>query len=348
MIQEWKAFLLQAGAVFDGDRIQHFGHPQDELATITSGTLITDLSPVGLLAVKGKDAGTFLQNVLTNDVREVNTSYSQLTGLCTPKGRLLAIFRLWQWSDTFYLSLPRNLLEVILKRLTMYVLRSQVTLGDVSDQFCRIGLAGVQADEELKQVLDRVPAEVNAVAQLPGASIIRVPGEPPRFEIVGELKTIRQVWRKLSNSATPGGVDLWELLNIRAGIPTIHPETQEAFIPQQVNLELRKGVSFTKGCYPGQEVIARMHYRGKPSRRMFLAHINGNDRPRPGEPIYLAEGKEERSVGEIVDAQQAPEGGYDSLLVLQLAGLGKGNMALGRKTGPKLIFQELPYEVPIQ
>jgi tRNA-modifying protein YgfZ len=348
MIQEWKAFLLQAGAVFDGDRIHHFGRPQEELAAATTGTLITDLSPWGLIAVKGKDAVTFLQNLLTNDVREVSPSYSQLTGLCNPKGRLLALFRLWQWGEDFYLTLPQNLLEMILKRLTMYVLRSQVTLREASDQFCRIGLAGVQAVEELKQVLGRVPAKVNDVQQTAEICIIRVPGEPPRFEMIGELKSIQQLWCNLSKAATPGGSGPWELLNLRAGIPTIYPETLEAFIPQQVNLELRNGVSFTKGCYPGQEVIARMHYRGKPSRRMFLGHSEGNDQPLPGEPVYLAEGEEAHSVGQIVAAQRVPEGGYDSLVVLQLTSLGKGPLTVGGHSGPELILRELPYEVPTQ
>jgi len=347
MIQEWRAFLLEAGAVLDSDQVQHFGQPREELAALISDTIMTDLSPFGLIAVKGEDANTFLQNFLANDVREVNINHSQLTGLCNPKGRLLALFRLFQRGADSYLSLPQSLLEVTLKRLNMYVLRSSITLMDASNQLCQLGLAGTGAEEELKRVFGTVPETINSVCQTTECSILRVPGEPPRFEVVGEPKIMQQTWQELSHAAIPTGSNLWKLLNIRAGIPTIYPETQETFIPQQVNLEFLKGISFTKGCYPGQEVIARLHYRGKPSRRMFLAHIATPCPPQPGDPLYLAKDKEERAVGEVVDAQQTPEGGCDSLVVLQLASLEKGDITLGRKRAqsPKFLLRELPYQL---
>jgi folate-binding protein YgfZ len=227
----------------------------------------------------------------------------------------------------------------------MYVLRTRVSFTDASNRFCRFGLAGPQASDELKHLLNRVPTIVNEVHQTPSYCIIRVPGKPPRLEVLGEFNVIQKLWDELSKTADPVGTHFWELLTIRAGIATIYPETQESFIPQQVNLELTDGVSFTKGCYPGQEIIARMHYRGKPSRRMFLAHIATNKRPQPGEPVYLADNKEGQ-IGEIVAAQPAPEEGYDSLAVLQLNSLEKGNIVLGGGVEPKLAFRELPYELP--
>jgi folate-binding protein YgfZ len=347
MLQEWKSFLIQAGAVFDGDRVLHFIRPSNESAATISSTTIADLSHLGLIAITGKDASIFLQNLLTNDVSEVNEQHSQLTGLCNPKGRLLAIFRLFQWNSNFYLILPRNLLESVLKRLNMYVLRTQVSLTDASSQFCHFGLAGPQASNELKYLLNKVPATVNEVHQTPSYCVICVPGEPPRFEVLGEFNIIQKLWNDLSKIAAPVGNNFWELLTIRAGIATIYPETQESFIPQQVNLELTNGVSFTKGCYPGQEIIARMHYRGKPSRRMFLAHIAADKWPQPGEPIYLANNKEGQ-IGEIVTAQPAPEGGYDSLAVLQLNRFEKGNIVLSGEVAPRLTFCELPYELPVE
>lgn len=345
MLQEWKSFLIEAGAVFEGERILHFGHPENESTAAATGPFITDLSHLGLIAVTGEDASSFLQNLLTNDVREVNAQRSQLTGLCNPKGRLLAIFQLFQWEGNFYLSLPQSLLEPVLKRLNMYVLRAQVSLMNAGDRFCRIGLVGSQAGDELMHQLGKVPTTVNEVHQTASCCITRVPGEPPRFEVAGELETLRKLWNELSKTVTPVGPNLWELATIRAGIATVYPETQGSFIPQQVNLELKEGVSFTKGCYPGQEVIARMHYRGKPSRRMFLAHIAADKWPQPGEPVYLASAKEGQTSGEIVAAQAAPEGGYDALVVLQLTSLEKDDFALGSKEGPKLALRELPYEV---
>lgn len=346
MQPEWKSFLMQTGAVFEDNRVLHFGRPQDESAAAIANTFITDLSHLGLIAATGKDANLFLQSLLSNDIREVNEQRSQLAGLCNPKGRLLAIFQLFQWNASFYLSLPRELLESVLKRLSMYVLRAQVSLSDVSNQFCRFGLAGPQASNELARLLNSVPATANEVYPAPNYCVIRAPGESPRFELLGEFDAMQKLWGELSKIAAPVGTHFWELSAIRAGIATIYPETQESFIPQQVNLELSGGVSFTKGCYPGQEIIARMHYRGKPSRRMFLAHIAADKRPQPGEPLYLAN-NEGRQIGEIVAAEPAPEGGYDSLMVLQITGLKKGEVVLDKKTRSKLVFCKLPYELPL-
>ncbi|ABA58927.1 Glycine cleavage T protein (aminomethyl transferase) [Nitrosococcus oceani ATCC 19707] len=343
MQQEWKSFLTQAGAVFDGEKVLHFGYPQDEWVAVNSATFITDLSHFGLIAISGEDASDFLQNLLTNDVKEVNSQRSQLTGLCNPKGRLLAIFRLFQWNANFYLSLPHSLLEAVLKRLNMYVLRAQVSLADVSDHFCRFGLVGSQASDELKRYLGKAPMTTNEVQQAPDCCILRVPGEPSRFEVVGGMNTLQKFWGELTKTVTPVGANFWELTTIRAGVATIYPETQASFIPQQVNLELREGVSFTKGCYPGQEVIARMHYRGKPSRRMFLAHISTDQQPQPGDPVYLANDEARQARGEIVAAQLAPEGGYDSLVVLQLSHLQKGDMMWNGGNGAKLTLRKLPY-----
>ncbi|MGR6034775.1 MAG: CAF17-like 4Fe-4S cluster assembly/insertion protein YgfZ [Candidatus Nitrosoglobus sp.] len=344
MQQEWKSFLIQAGAVFEGDRILYFKHSQGKSVAAISNTIITDLSHLGLIAIKGEDAGAFLQNLLTNDIKEVNEQRSQLTGFCNPKGRLLAIFQLFQWNTNFYLSLPHSILESVLKRLNIYILRARVSLTNDSDRFCRFGLAGPQAGDELARLLNRVPSTVNDVYQAPSYCVIRIPDESPRFEVLGEFNIIRKLWDELSKTAAPVGTHLWELLTIRAGIARVYPETQELFIPQQVNLELRGGVSFTKGCYPGQEIIARIHYRGKPSRRMFLAHIAADRQPKPGEPLYLAN---KEQIGEIVAAEPTPEGGYDSLAVLQITGFEKGEVVLGDKTRSKLVFRKLPYELPI-
>ncbi|QBQ53193.1 YgfZ/GcvT domain-containing protein [Nitrosococcus wardiae] len=345
MQQEWKSFLIQAGAVFDGDRVLHFGHPQKELTAAAAGSFMTDLSHLGLIALSGEDASTLLQNLLTNDVGEVNAQRSQLTGLCNPKGRLLAILRLFQWNANFYLSLPHSLLEAVLKRLSMYLLRAQVSLINASEQYCRFGLVGPQAGEKLKYRLGKTPTAVNEVYQTSSCCVLQLPGDIPRFQVVGEFNTLQKLWDDLSKTVMPVSANFWELATIRAGIATIYPETQESFIPQQVNLELTEGVSFTKGCYPGQEVVARMHYRGKPSRRMFLAHIVTDKWPQPSEPVYLADGKEGQTAGEIVAAQPALEGGYDSLVVLQLTSLEKGDIILGKGSGPKLTFLDLPYEL---
>ncbi|BAW80866.1 glycine cleavage system protein T [Candidatus Nitrosoglobus terrae] len=346
MEQKWRSFLIQAGAVFKNDSVLYFRGSREKLAALPN-TIITDLSHLGLIAIAGEEARVFLQNLLTNDIREVNDQRSQLTGLCNPKGRLFAIFQLFQWNTHFYLSLPHSILESTLKRLSIYILRTRVSLINDSDHYCRFGLAGLQADNMLAQLLNITPLTANEVYQTPNLCIIRMPDQLPRFEIMGEFNFIQELWNELKKAADPVGTRIWELLTIRAGIARIYPETQELFIPQQVNLELSGGVSFTKGCYPGQEIIARMHYRGKPSRRMLLAYILTDKPPKPADPLYVSNNNDKEHVGEIVAAESTLDGGYDSLVVLHTASLEKGEIVLNNEMKSKLIFQKLPYEVPL-
>lgn len=341
----WKAFLqTESGAVIENERILHFGNPAHELQIINSGAIYTDLSDLGLIAVNGEDAQSFLQNLTINQVMEVSPQRSQLSAICTPKGRVIANFRLFMRNSTYYLQLPANMVEMTLKRLRMYVLRSQVTLTDASDSLLRIGCSGANMASELALHIGQAPAEVDEVVQYQGLSVIRMRGAQPRFEIIGELEDMKRLWQHLNVRAAPAGLDAWRLLNIQAGIPTIYPQTSEAFVPQMLNLQAIGSLSFTKGCYPGQEIVARAQYLGKVKRHMHLCQVDSDTAPQPGDEIFC----HGEAVGKVVDGHTSPIGGSELLAVIQGEEIAGMELRLGSAEGLALKPLALPYEIASQ
>ena len=342
---DWQAFLEQQGATLDGNRVVDFGDHEKERQATARGHVIAALSHHGLITAQGEEARDFLQNQFSNDMRLVSDSSSQISAYCTPKGRMLATFRIFQRGETFYLRLPHSILEPTLKRLRMFILRSKVTLEDVSDELISIGFAGPEAQQRLGEILEKVPGEPNTLAENNGLLVIRLPDPLPRFEIYGEPDPVIGLWRRLARQASPVGADCWSWLDIQAGIPEVLPETVEAFVPQMVNLGALDGISYKKGCYPGQEVVARMHYLGKLKRRMYRAHVDTNTIPSPGDNLYSPT-ETDQSVGKVVEAQPNPNGGVDLLAVIQIATADGGDVRLAANDdAARLEFQDLPYTV---
>ena len=327
--------------------MRDFGDPAQELAAADSGTVIADLSYLGVIAARGADAETFMQGQFSNDVRLVTPEQSQMTAYCNPKGRMLAAMRLFQRGDRYLLSLPHSLLEPTLKRLRMFVLRSDVTLDDASDELARMGIAGPGAESLLGEQIPNLPGEPDQVIQHDELTVIRINGVQPRFEIHGPAAPMQALWERFNDKARPVGYAAWSWLDIMAGVPMILPENLEAFVPQMVNLHSLGGISFKKGCYTGQEVVARMHYLGKLKRRMYRAHVDVDTPPAPGDALYGTGGSEE-SAGKVVLAQPSPHGGVDLLAVLQISSVEAGPIHLGNPDGPELEFQELPYSVALE
>lgn len=343
MQAEWKEFLAAGGAEFDGaDTVVSYGNPQAELSVALSGTVFADLSQQGVLAVRGADAEGFLQGQFTNDVRHLDAVHSQLNGYCSPKGRLLASFRLWREDDGFRLSMPRVMLEPVTRRLQMFVMRSAVAVEDVSDREVRLGVSGASAAAELQNLIPDLPDAADGVSRSGGCTVLRLPGVQPRFEVHGPLVAMKKLWDTLNVRAAPVGTGAWELLDIVAGIPAVLPETADAFVPQMVNFQHIGAVSFKKGCYPGQEVVARMQYLGKLKRQMYLARVDAAAAPRPGDELFASDAPEQ-SAGKVVNAAPHPDGGYQVLAVVQIASRNGGPVRLGGAQGPELLFCDLPY-----
>lgn len=348
MKPEWKQFLKDAGAEIDDNAsVESFGNSDHEQRVIHSGLVICDLSHQGLISAYGDDAGAFLQGQLTNDVREVDEQHSQLSAYCTPKGRMLANFRIFKRDDTYYLRLPRTLLENTLKRLSMFVLMSKVTLTDASDSLVHFGFSGPNADGALKKAVGDCPQDTDQVLQISDYTVIRVAGPHPRFEIFGELEAMKTLWNKLDVDAAPVGAGPWEMLDILAGTPTIYPQTSEAFVPQMVNMQLLNGVNFKKGCYTGQEVVARMQYLGKLKRRMFMVKVITSDPVMPGDALYAAGSRSGQGTGNIVAAQPDPDGGHLALAVIDISDAEANALQLRDQDGPHIQLKDLPYQVPV-
>ncbi len=321
MKAEWKAFLTDAGAEFNpdnDDEVASFGNPEREKRFTLTGTVLCDLSHLGLIEAHGPDAETFLQGQLTNDVTRIGADSSHLGGYCNPKGRILALFRMFRIQDTYYLMMPEQMVEPTLKRLQMFVLMSKVTLGDAGCAMVRFGLSGQEAEAELKEALGDAPAATDQVVHVDGVTAIRVHGEIPRFILLGELEPMKALWNRLNVRGAPAGAASWRLLDIVAGAPNVYPQTREAFVPQMVNLELLEGVSFQKGCYTGQEIIARTHYLGKLKRRLYRLHLDSDELPEPGTEVFSAENQTGQPVGTIVDSAPWPDGGVEALAVVMI------------------------------
>lgn len=346
MTGQWQTFLIDAGAVpGDDGRVLHFGNPSREQHVATTGTVFADLSHFGVVRAAGDDALTFLQGQLTTDLDAVGDHGSRLAGYCTPKGRLLAIARVFRGDGSWLLRLPAALRDPVMERLRKYVLMARVTLEDAGDALVRIGVSGPDAERELGTAVEAVPAGVDTVARDGDVTVVRVPGIQPRFEVYAPRESMERIWALLDVRAAPVGADAWELLDVLAGIPEVLPETVEEFVPQTINLDLVGGVSFQKGCYTGQEIVARVHYRGTVKRRMYLAHYGGAERPAPGTAVH-APGAGEQAIGTVVRAAPAPDGGFLLLASLARDHAARTDLELAGDPGNPLALRELPGGMP--
>jgi len=257
-----------------------------------------------------------------------------------PKGKVIVVFRILRQGDAYHLLLPRELLESTLKRLRMYVLRADVALADDSDIVTRIGLSGPSITERLAEAGYDPPASPNQARQGAGHTLVRLFAGPyPCYLFLGEPEAVKSLWQRVGTGARPVGSSTWDMLEILAGVPTILPATAEAFLPQMLNLKELGGISFTKGCYVGQEVVAKLEHLGKLKRRMILASTDTENLPKPGASVFHAG----ESVGQVVAAARHPERKIVLLAVLEKSAMEATDLQL---EGVPLTLLPLPY--PIQ
>lgn len=310
---------------------------------MSENTFIAPLSHLGLIAVEGDDASSFLHNQLTNDVLGLTDSTARLAGYCSPKGRLLASLQVWQSEGRILLMLPREILPTIQKRLQMFVMRAKVKLADISDSYGIIGLVNPDASL-LASYFPDLPTEDYAMRQSVAGTLIRQPDASgmTRYLWVSSLEQAQSVLA----SVPPAEARLWRWSEIQAGIPQITLATQEQFVPQMINFEIIGGVNFRKGCYPGQEIVARSQYLGKFKRRMMLATIdapNANDAAAGAE--VFSDNDAAQPCGMLVNAEKGPDGVIACLVEIKLEAMGQP-VHLGAADGPLLTFYPLPYPFP--
>lgn len=249
---------------------------------------------LAVLEVTGRDAAGFLQGQLTCNVNELSLEKASLAGFCTAKGRVISILLCLKTEAGFLLILPASLLEKVQKKLQMYVLRSAVVLQDSRESLCVLGLAegGSESCRDLAHC---------AVAQRDGW-VVRLPTPEPQYlQICHPLQALAHSQEYQRQGLLPGSVDEWRFLAISAGIPWLEIEQSEQYIPQMLNLDQLAGISFNKGCYTGQEIVARAHYLGQVKRSLFLGECAANVRPAADMAVLDAEGRQ--PLGSVLSMQ---------------------------------------------
>jgi folate-binding protein YgfZ len=336
----WRAVLEQSGARFDESGVIDFGQVDAERRQAVSADVMADLSHYSLIQAKGEDARKFLANLFPGDLRVVSPEKGLFTAWCDAKGRAHATFWVFLHDEAFYLLLPKDIAQSVLSGLKRYLLRVKVTLSEASDSLARIGLSGPDMESRLTALIGAPPPVEAGDALIFGeCTIMAIAGQPfPRWLVIGSGKAVADIWQSLVSAVLPVGREAWSVLEILSGIPLLVPETAGEFIPQMLNLEALGGICFTKGCYPGQEVIARLHYRGQLKRRLYLAYVESDAVPAPGTVLHL-EGATE-SVGNVVSAARHPDGSVVLLGVVKIEEKSQGNVRLIDAQGPVLRFVE--------
>lgn len=343
MNPHWRKTLEASGAVIDNDVVADFGDAGAELEAARSGSVLAELSHLGVLDISGEDAQSFLQGQLTCDVSSLAAASSSFGGYCSAQGRLLATFVLWRTPAVLRMLLARSICAPIRKRLGQYVLRARVKIADSSDELVLLGAAGDAAAKALAEVSGEIPHRPQEVQQrADGMTVIALAEE--RFLIAVAPGPAIEILPALAKTLTPVGAPCWEWLDIRSGFPWISAPTQEQFVPQMANLDLLGGISFQKGCYPGQEIVARTRYRGKLKRRMFLANVADRECPAAGEQLY-SDDLPGQACGMVVAAQRSPDGGCDLLAIVPIESHAASSVRLKSPQGPPLRFLELPYRL---
>ena len=292
---------------------------------------ISPLPHLGVIRAEGEDAVKFLHGQLTHDFALLDLQHARLAAFLSAKGRMQASFIGFKRGPSEVLLVcSRDLLAPTLKRLSMFVLRAKAKLSDASEEFLLYGLAG----NAITKIAEN-PIPPSAKADFDQISVV---GLPPAGA------TARALWLAPAGTPAPAGEllpeGLWAWGEVQSGVATLTAPLVDAFVPQMLNYESVDGVSFKKGCYPGQEVVARSQFRGAIKRRAFIAHADGP--LQAGDEVFSA-AEPEQACGVVAQAAPAPEGGWDAIVVLQLAAAESGALNAGSAGGPALYLGTLPY-----
>lgn len=347
----WSDFLASQNAQFDeSGKICSFGHPELERFLVKNGPIVTSLTEQALIKVSGSEAQTFLQAQLTSDVNEVTENKAQFSAFCDPQGQVLANFLIFKYFGDYYLNFDGSLREAILKRLSMFVLRSDVKLTEVSDELIQIGFAGEFGDLDIQRRLSTKVKEVfeSGVAELEGIEevfVIKVPGPYHRYALFGPAEQMIQAWSKIrDNSDLTNNYD-WKLLNIAAGVPEVTAATTGQFIAQFFNLDKFDAINFKKGCFPGQEIIARIHYRGKVTKRMLRIHLNEDLALTAGDTLNLKDEADKNYKLTVISSNADVLKGTLCLAIATLKPLDSVQGDLTTENGNLAKIEPLPYTI---
>ncbi len=321
---------------------------------LTQQNCITELSTLGLLSIHGSDAKSFLQGQITCNLNNITPNKSLLGAHCNLKGRMQSLFRIFndphdKTSMHYYLTMPTSMLTIAQQNFKKFAMFSKIQI-DIATAFSGIGLYGPNAMSLVENLLggsfllEQDYSCVSKVTNNEAFHITRLPGQDPRFEIWGKIEIIKQLWQTFLPNCKPISPSAWELLDIQSGIPTIYPTTVDLILPHHANLSMLNGISFDKGCYLGQEVIARMQYRGKIKKHLYRAFVQECDKaPWPGAEILSEPFSANEAPGIVVRSSETSASSYELLVVLDEQYQNFENVRLYLADGPKVHRLDLPY-----
>lgn len=345
----WSEFLAAQNAQIDEQgKITTFGHAELERFLIKNGPVVTSLTSQALIKVAGSEAQSFLQAQLTSDINLVTDTQAQLSAYCDPKGQVLTQFLVFKYEGDFYLSFDGSLRESILKRLTMFVLRSDVQLTETSNDLIHIGFAGEFGDLDVQRRLStkvKETFESGMIAKegMEQVMVIKVPGPYHKFALFGPADQMIKTWKKIrDNSDVTNNFD-WNLLDIAAGVPLVTATTTAQFTAQFLNLDKFDAINFQKGCFPGQEIIARIHYRGKVTKRMLRLHLDEIQELNAGDSLVLKDSTDKSHKLTVINANPDIFNGTLCLAVGTLKSLEAVEGDLTTESGQAAVIEPLPY-----
>jgi len=260
--------------------------------------MLCDLTEMGLIKIQGIESKKFLQGQLTCDMESITPSHGCMGAHCNPQGRIISLFYLFMLQESYYLLMQQNMIPIAITALKKYAVFFKIELRDASEDMLAIGCQNPMPDDALNN-----------------PTCIRISISSSRYIIAGTSESIQNIRdEKLKNMSMISN-DQWKYLDIQDGIPTLYPITSGKFLPHDIGLDRLNAISFEKGCYTGQEIIARMHYRGKLKNHMYKACISTHFSPQAGASIYAQHGDETKVCGMVVDACLAANNQYHVLIM---------------------------------
>ncbi|MFZ6776368.1 YgfZ/GcvT domain-containing protein [Undibacterium sp. Ji83W] len=339
----WEDFLSSQGATVENLNTSGFT-PHWQSDALQTG-FIAPLTDLGLIRVTGEDAPSFLHNQLSNDVEHLGAGELRRAAYCTPKGRMLASFVYWKDGQDIIFQLSKTIQTTVQKRLQMFILREKAKLHDINAEYVVLGLGGTAVPAALQEWFPGLPAQIDQKLSNEYGSLLRVAdaNNAPRYQWIAPVEIAQQAWPKLSTQLRVVNTNAWRVTEIQAGIAIVIASTQEKFVPQMINFELIGGVNFKKGCYPGQEIVARSQYLGKLKRRMAIALVHAKD-VIAGSEVFHSDDVSQ-PCGMIVNAEQHQEDCSLVLMEMKLADQESGQLTLGSATGAAIELLPLPYAI---
>jgi tRNA-modifying protein YgfZ len=327
-----KTFLQDQGATIKENDDIEFNNKDINLSETP---IISPLSNFAVLAISGNERHAFLHGQLINDLNLIETPAAQLSAWCNPKGQIISNFLIINTGISYLLIFKYELKAFVQKRLTMFVMRSDVTIEDITESSPLLGIANT---EDLSSLGTNIPTNAGGIYAFEGLIIIKHPDNSGRYLITGSIEALTKKLPELNYTYTSHSI--WGLLDIVAGLPWITSATQEQFLPQMLNLDALRGLSYQKGCYPGQEVIARLHYRGEVKKRLQI--IKSEQPLEVTNNLYPEHS--DKKVGTIINTATHPDGSTYALAVIELDQVNEKLFA-DTESKQSISIIELPYAI---